>query len=194
MPTTKNERRERNGKIILFLIISITIFSGVYLYNFVNTLADNIVKKEIASPLPTAQTDSSKIASNSYPIYMLDLKKRLYVGGDSEGDIQLIQGIEFQALDSFQMEYEINFLENWKSKKMIKGIATLDQYTVASDSFTVNYKNGRAVPAYQFIDTKKECPLLINITKSDNLSSSFSLIQERCDQTTKDITSVMYYK
>ena len=193
MAITKNERRERNGKITLFVILSISVLFGIYIYNFINTLEDNPIKNELPIT-PTVQVDSSQTTTTDYPIYMIDRKKRLYVGGDSEGKIQLVQGIEFQALDSLQIEYEINFLENWKSKKMIKGIANLDLNTVRDDSFTIPYKNGREVPAFQFVDSKKECSLLINISKSDNLSSSFTIVQERCKETTKDLTSVMFYK
>jgi len=193
MAKTKNEIRERNGKVVLVVCISFFLliigFYGLILIVFTNATKD--VAENLAKTKKINEIEKDTV---SFPSFMIEGKQNLFVGGEKKGEIQIVNGIKIEATDSMTLNYKIDFLENWKKVDQIKGIARLDINSVKKDTFIIERQNGRAYFAYKFIDETGKCNLEILISKSEYSSSSIAQVRENCEDNIENITPILFYK
>ena len=182
MKKTRNEIRERNGKIV-FIIALLTplIFVALY-FAFPFLSVERIEFSPFTDSQDTISQEILPAPSQAFPEYLLGKGQRnLYVGAKQEGETKMVYGITVTALDLGSIQYRIESLKDWRSLPDITGIALLNPQSVQDDHFVISDRNGAMLPAYQFVDRDKKCPIVIGISKTEGYpNSAIAIARKEC--------------
>ena len=137
----------------------------------------------------------SKKEEAKFPPFMIPNKHIVFTGGERRGEIQFVNGVTITVIDSTTIEYQIDFLENWKNTEKVKGIAQLEIESIHTDKYKIEHRNGKMHAAYSFSSQYKGCELSLLISKKENMTSAFSKITQNCKEEISDFTTlVLRYK
>ena len=196
MNKTKNEIRERNGKIIGVIAIIFVLVMGIGYLSIIGIIGRSIVV--IMNPKKTQKINEmnlSKCESCDVPEFMIVGNNVLYVGGKTRKNKQYVYGLEIEVVESDKIQYEVQLIKNWQEREVLyEGLADLQYKSENDNQWKITNRYGIILPAYGFVDSSKNCTIIILISKSDEMTSSFSLVKEKCKNTLPESTEIMYYK
>ena len=138
--------------------------------------------------LDSSRTAEKALDSIHMPL-ILRQQRSLFVGAEQTDSMKLICGIEIKTINPKSFEYTLDFLNDWKKFKTIKGTA------FRTSSHDDNYQmqdahTDKSIPAHKFIDIANN--LLIEISDQD-LSSSIARVRKFMGNDA-ELTPVMFYK
>ncbi|MEM8526528.1 MAG: hypothetical protein AAGG68_17935 [Bacteroidota bacterium] len=197
MNRSKNEIRERRGKIgcIIAISIPLILFGGYYLWimsafkQLGESLKDVSEKSIKRKEIKRAKKETDFI----YKELLVENRRGNFTGIKKVDEITFTNALQIQAVDSFSIKYRIESLVNWKSKPNIEGLASLDSESIGNKKWEIKDREGNLKSAFRFIDDKKDCQIEILISK-EKLNRSISIVKEICKTETKELTPMMNFK
>lgn len=160
MKRTKNEIKERQGKIFLGCLISTPLLlMGIFYFVLVahfdgcgDDFKRNLKSRNTALDL----TD------------FLKEKQRFYFKGRDKIDgVETVISLEFLRMNRRFFKYKLEIIDDENGTSVIAGIAKLDKTTATTDTFEISYGTNKRTPAYRFYDKAKYWQVEIGISKQD---------------------------
>ncbi len=91
-----------------------------------------------------------------FPIFsQLEFAKQerlLFVGSDQIDGKRIISGIYIMPIDSFNLELQLDILDDWVQKDSIHTIVEIDTSSIYTDLFFIS-RNDKKYPSYRFYNT-----------------------------------------
>jgi hypothetical protein len=160
---------------------------------FIFTVQQRTVEKFDIMNDQLAQLDSSlKVKhgmDSAHTPLILQQNHSLFVGAEQTDSMKLICGIDIKTAGPKSFQYTLDFLNDWKKFKTIKGIAICT--STREDNYQMkDAHSDKNIPAHTYIDIPNN--LLIEISNQD-LTSSIARVKKFIGNE-KALTPVMFYK
>lgn len=193
---SKNDIKERRGTILFIIIIlsPFIIYGSVQAWAYYELSQIKFSNNHSDSETVNQSKTTDPFYNTDWPQFLKPKTYSLFVGGDMESEIKISQGIEFTAIDSSTIEYQIDFLEDWKTKHTIKGKAQLDYESLDNDLYKITNNAEETFPAYRFTGKYHNCKIELLISKTETRASSFAKIYLHCPGKTEEYKTIMYFK
>ncbi len=197
MSRSKNETKERRGKIgcIVAISVPILLIGGYYLWTLhvVNQLGESLKKTTEKIIKKQANKRLTKDKELIYKEILGNNQRAIFTGIETRNDTTFTNALQIKSRDSSSIEYRIESLVNWKPRDNKSGIAILDESSIGSEKWKIEIKNGVFKSAFRFVENKNDCTIEILISKR-NYKTSTSIVKETCNDKSKLITTKMRYK
>ena len=197
MNRSRNEIKERRGKIgcIIAISIPIILFGGYYFWviSTFKQLGESLKGVSEKSSKKREIKQREKETNLIYKELLVKNKSGAFTGIKREKDITIANALQIQVVDSFSIKYRIESLTNWKSKPNKEGIANLDFESIGNTKWQIKDRDENLKSAFRFIDNKDGCKIEILISK-EKLNESISIVKEICKSETKELTTTMNFK
>jgi hypothetical protein len=175
----------------ILIIVAACLVATVAGYIF--TIKQQVEEKFDILDNELALLDSSLAAEKAIDsVHMpliLQQDRSLFVGAQQTDSMKLICGIEIKRVNPKSFEYTLDFLNDWKKFRTVKGIAI--RTSSHDDNFQMkDAHSDKSIPAHKFIDIRNN--LVIEISNED-LSSSIARVKKFIGGN-GELTPVMFYK
>jgi hypothetical protein len=173
--------------IIIAAACIVTIAAGYFIF----TIQQRVVEKFDTINSQLAALDSSatsKLTDSTDLPLVLQQDRSLFVGAQQTDSMKLICGIEIKTINPVSFEYTIDFMNDWKKFKTIKGTAF---YVSSGNNYQMkDAHTDKEIAADKFADIKNN--LAIEISNQD-LTSSIARVKKFIGKDA-ELTPVMFYK
>lgn len=173
------------------IIIAAACIATIAVGYFIFTIQQRVVEKFDIIDRQLAALDSSAAAkhfdSTHIPL-ILQQDRSLFVGAQQTDSMKLICGIEIKTMGPISFEYTLDFLNDWKKFKTIKGKAL--RVSAHGDYQMKDAHTDKEIAAYKFMDINNN--LIIEISNED-LTSSIARVKKFIGNG-EVLTPVMFYK
>lgn len=196
MVKTKNERRERNGKWILGIAL-IGLVCLLYLGLQPSVAPDAAISSD---QVEVIEVSGEAMGRDSFAMAMDQLGELLshrinvFTGGEQKDGAHHVAGITFSAVDSVTIDYEVDYLTDWKKTDEWKGVAKIDLEKARLAPHVLTDRQGRQRPAFLFVDQKGKNEIWISISREDNWTSAIARVYWVSMAGNEAITPILYYK
>ncbi|MFD1000009.1 hypothetical protein ACFQ21_11870 [Ohtaekwangia kribbensis] len=173
------------------LIIGAACLSAIAVGYYIFTLKQKVERKfdildEQLAILDSTNAAEEAIDSMHMPL-VLRQEKSLFVGSEQTDSMKLICSIEVKTINPKSFEYTLDFMNDSKKFKTIKGTA----FNVSSGNYQMkDAHTDKEIAACKFVDIKNN--LAIEISNQD-LSSSIARVKKFLGNDA-ELTPVMFYK
>lgn len=163
-----------------------TIAAGYFIF----TIQQRVLEKFDTINNQLAALDSSATAkltdSTGLPL-VLQQSRSVFVGAQQTDSMKLICNIEIKTVNPVSFEYTLDFMNDSKKFKTIKGTA----FYVSSGNYQMkDAHTDKEIAAYKFADIKNNLAIEIS---NQNLSSSIARVKKFLGNDA-ELTPVMFYK
>ncbi len=197
MTLSKNEIKERRGKIACAIVVGIPLMVLIGYLLFVIIAFKELGESIKRTSKITAERRIKKNLKRDKEVVYREIlgqnKKATFTGTEERNDTIFTNALQIKSNDSTSIEYRIESLINWKPLNDIIGIAKLDVSSLGSEKWEFQDKEGIWNPAFRFIDLKKECQIEILISKR-RYPRTIAIAKEICGERTKELTVKLNYK
>lgn len=173
------------------IIITAACIATIAAGYFIFTVQQRVVEKFDTIDSQLAALDSSAAAkymdSTHIPL-ILQQDRSLFVGAQQTDSMKLICGIEIKTIGPISFEYTLDYLNDWKKFKTIKGKAI--RVSARGDHQMKDAHTDKEIAAYKFMDINNN--LIIEISNQD-LSGSIARVKKFIGNDV-ELTPVMFYK
>lgn len=173
------------------VIIAAACIGTIALGYFIFSIQQRVIEKFETIDRQLAALDSSATAkaldSLHIPLF-LQQDRSLFVGSRQTDSMKLTCGIEIKTVGPTSFEYTLDYLNDWKKFKTVKGLAF--RMSERTDYQMKDAHTDNQIAAYRFIDIKNN--LMIEISNTD-LSSSIARVKKFIAND-EALTPVMFYK
>lgn len=182
MKRTKNEQKERLGKVVFGLAISLPVFL-IILYFFPMIIfkmkgCDNTFEKLKSRNKTTVELP--EFLTIKKPIFFKSRTKR-------EG-VETAIGMEFTPLNERYFKYEIRLIDDVNGEETFSGIVQIDKLTVRDDIFEIIRHSDKTVFAYKFTDVAKHWQIEIGIAKGKSFGQLFGTFKKISTNRAQNLT------
>jgi hypothetical protein len=198
MKYTKNEIREKRGKItcIVILILPILVIVGFYIWQI------SILNSTVASIEETIDKNSKRRAikwkMNDYSSLKKELLKpgshHVFTGIENRNDTTFTNALQIEVIDSISLTYKIETLNNWIPNENIEGVAILDTGCIGNSRWKIRDEEGVYRPSYRFYSRQGDCEIEIIISKEKDIKRSVAEVREVCPRSVRDLSLLLRYK
>lgn len=156
MTLSKNEIKERRGKIACAIVVGIPLMVLIGYLLFVIIAFKELGESIKRTSKITAERRIKKNLKRDKEVVYREIlgqnKKATFTGTEERNDTIFTNALQIKSNDSTSIEYRIERLINWKPLNDIIGIAKLDVSSLGSEKWEFQDKEGIWNPAFRFID------------------------------------------